>query len=146
MARVPFYAKSENGKLVFSNHREIQEYLHSVNGKQLKVLIERATGRRSDDQNSALHLWFEMLANTLNEAGFSVQQVLAKKMDMDWSAVSVKEFLWRPAQKKLIQKESTTELAKIEEIDLVFDHLNRHLAEKFEIEVPSFPFDPSKRR
>ena len=143
--KYPFYAKSEQGQLKFSNNQEIQEFLHSVDGKQLKITIERATGKRTDTQNDSLHLWFEMLAQRLNEAGFTVQSILAKKIELSWTPTFVKELLWRPAQKKLLGKKSTTELAKIEDIDLIYDHLNLHLGEKFGVEVPAFPFDPNKR-
>jgi hypothetical protein len=52
----------------------------------------------------------------------------------------VKELLWRPAQKAILRKKSTTELFKIEDIDKVWEHLNRHLGEKFGLHVP-FPSD-----
>jgi hypothetical protein len=76
--KYPFYAKSEQGQLKFSNQREISEFLASVSGKQLKITIERATGIRTDTQNDSLHLWFEMLAERLNERGYTIQAILAK--------------------------------------------------------------------
>lgn len=95
---------------------------------------------RTDQQNRALHLWFQLVADELNNAGYTVQLVLQQKMDLDWDKNSVKELLWRSAQKALLKKRSTTELSKQEDIDRVFEHLNRHLGEKFEIHVP-FPVD-----
>ena len=89
-------------------------------------------------QQNALHLWFELVAQALNEGGFNVQLVLKQKMDIDWNKELIKELLWRPAQKIILNKDSTTELLKQGDIDKVFDHLNRHLGEKFWIHVP-FP-------
>lgn len=95
---------------------------------------------RTQKQNSALHLWFSKLADEMNQAGYTVQLVLAQKMDLDWDKDKVKELLWRPAQKAILKKKSTTELSKIEDIDKVWEHLNRHLGEKFGLHVP-FPSD-----
>ncbi len=94
--------------------------------------------QRTTRQNSALHLYFMWLATELNLAGYTVQMVLKQKMDLDWTAEMCKELLWRPAQQAILKKKSTKELSKQQDIDLIYDHLNRHLGEKFEIHVP-FP-------
>ena len=96
--------------------------------------------KRTEQQSRALHLWFKLLADEFNNAGYTVQLVLSKKMDLDWTKDSVKELLWRPAQQAILGKKSTTELFKQQEIDLVYEHLNRHISEKFFIHVP-FPVD-----
>lgn len=93
---------------------------------------------RTDQQNKALHKYFELVADELNSAGFTVQLVLKEKMDLDWQPSMVKELLWRTAQQALLGKSSTTELRKQEDIDRVYDHINRHLSEKFGLHVP-FP-------
>jgi hypothetical protein len=95
---------------------------------------------RTSQQNRSLHLWFKLLAEEFNNAGYTVQLVLSQKMDLDWDAAKIKELLWRPAQKAIVRKKSTTELSKLEDIDKVYEHLNRHLAEKFFIHVP-FPHE-----
>ena len=141
-----FTAKAEKGLLTFSNKRELMDWLLENDNKPLLVSIERMTGVRSFDQNSALHLFFEQLAETLNSAGYTVQQILSKKMDMDWNGSSVKEMLWRPAQIAITKKTSTADLAKVGEIDDIYDHLCRHLGEKFGIKTPPFPNDPTKIR
>lgn len=97
------------------------------------------TPKRTSSQNRALHLWYGMVASELNNAGYTVQMILEKKVDLDFTADIVKDMLWKPAQRALLKKTSTTKLAKQEEIDLVYDHLCRHLGEKFGIEVPPFP-------
>lgn len=138
MKNISLYAKEIDGQLVFNNKRELSIYLQQNKGKKLRVKLERETGVRTGTQNQALHLWFEMLAQELNESGYTVQLVLKEKIDLDWSLESVKELLWRPAQKALVKKKSTTELDKTSNITTVWEHLNRHLGEKFAIHVP-FP-------
>jgi len=93
---------------------------------------------RTGQQNRALHLYYQMLAKELNDAGYTVQLVLKEKIDIDWSPRLIKEILWREAQRAILGKDSTTELSKQGDIDLVYSHLNRHLSEKFGLHV-AFP-------
>ena len=94
--------------------------------------------QRTSQQNRALHKYFKQVADELNQAGYTVQLVLKEKMDLDWNEKSVKELLWKSSQEALTGKKSTTELKKVEDIDVVYEHLTRHLGEKFGISVP-FP-------
>lgn len=123
------YGKSKNGELVFDNKKELVEYLLTVEGKSLVIRIERETGVRSAKQNSSLHLYFELLAAELNSSGYTIQKLLSHAVDLEWSAESIKELLWRPIQKALIKKKSTTQLDRVSEIDQVYDHINRYLSE-----------------
>ena len=106
--------------------------------ERVKALASKLS-TRTPQQNKALHKLFQLLSDELNNAGYSVQEILSKRIDIDWSAYWVKELLWRRSQELVLQKTSTTELKKQEDIDKVYDHLVRHLGEKFGIEVPEFP-------
>jgi hypothetical protein len=79
-----------------------------------------------------------MVADELNDGGYTIQAVLKEKLGVDWNATMVKEVLWKTAQRWITQKASTTELDKSREIDVIYEHLNRHLSEKFGVYVP-FP-------
>lgn len=92
--------------------------------------------KRTNLQNRALHIYFQMLANALNDSGLDMKKVLKPEVDIPWNKDTVKNYLWRPIQKAQIGKESTTELTT-KEIDLIFNTLNRHIA-KFGIHEP-FP-------
>lgn len=94
--------------------------------------------QRTLTQNASLHLWYDLVADELNNAGYTVQLVLKEKVDLNWDGEKVKELLWRPAQQAILGKKSTKDLKKTEDIDKVFDHLTRHLGEKFGLHVP-FP-------
>lgn len=94
---------------------------------------------RTEQQNRALHLYFTQVASALNDAGYDIQKTLTNyRMELDWTPESIKECMWRPAQKALLGKHSTTELSKQEEIDRVYEAVNRFLA-KLEIEHIPFP-------
>lgn len=92
---------------------------------------------RTTQQNKALHVYFRLLADTLNEAGLDQRKVLKPSIDIPWDAKSIKEQLWRPIQNAQIHKKSTKDL-ETTEIDKIYDTLNRHLSEKFGVSVP-FP-------
>jgi hypothetical protein len=94
--------------------------------------------QRTDQQNKALHLWFEHLAEFLNDAGLDQRTVLKPSIEIPWTRESIKEQIWRPVQVAYLEKKSTTELQK-DEIDKIYDILNRHLSEKFHVSLPPFP-------
>lgn len=92
---------------------------------------------RTTTQNSALHVFFRLLAEALNDAGYDMKRVIKPEVDIPWNERSVKEFLWKPIQHAVIDKDSTTRL-DTKQVSQVYDVLNRHLAEKFGVSVP-FP-------
>jgi hypothetical protein len=89
-------------------------------------------------QQKALHLYYQLLADELNDSGWTIQKLLSNTVEINWTKNLIKELLWRPIQKMLTEKESTTNLNKIQEIDLVYEHINRHVSELCGIHVP-FP-------
>lgn len=92
---------------------------------------------RTNQQNKALHLFFTQLADQLNSAGLDMKKTLKENVDIPWQPSSIKEYLWRPIQLAATGKESTTELDS-KEIDDIYDILNKHLGEKFSVNV-AFP-------
>lgn len=92
---------------------------------------------RTNQQNKALHVLFRLLADTLNEHGLDMRKTLKPDVEIPWAAGGVKEYIWRPIQEAQLGKKSTTQLTTVE-IDEVFDTINKHLGEKFNLHVP-FP-------
>ena len=108
------------------------------NGTEFEVTIKKRVDKRTTTQNNALHKYFELVAEALNEAGLTIEKVIKNfTMEHEWSAGAVKEILWREAQRFATQKESTTELDKTKEIDAVWEIVNRFLAK---LKVESIPF------
>lgn len=141
-----FHVKSENKGIKFKSDHQRGLWLtrlSQLDGKEFVLSIDERKPKRSDAQNNALHLWFELLARELNNAGYTVQIVLSHKMDIDWNKELIKDLLWKPAQQAILKKKSTTELRKVEDIDKVWEHLNRHIGEKFGVHVP-FPNNEQK--
>lgn len=98
---------------------------------------EKVYPQRTKQQNKALHVLFSLLAEELNNNGLDMRKTLKPEVEIPWSKMAVKEYLWRPIQQAQFAKKSTTELTT-KEIDEVFDTINRHIGERFGIHIP-FP-------
>ena len=92
---------------------------------------------RTKQQNKALHKYFEIVAETLNNAGLDMRVVPKEEIEIPWSKETIKDFLWRPIQRAYLQKRSTTQL-DTKDIDEIYDILTKHLGEKFGVFV-EFP-------
>ena len=90
--------------------------------------------KRTLTQNNSLHLYCGWLASALNDGGLDMMKVLDTAADIPWTSTSVKEQLWRPVQKAMTGKSSTTEQNKAEFVD-IYDVLSRHISAKFGVSV-----------
>lgn len=94
--------------------------------------------RRTPAQQRALEVYCRELANALNDAGYEMKAVMAAKhVDVPWTQALVKDTLWKPLQKAMLDEISTTEMST-GEVSKVYEVLNRHIAENFGVSVP-FP-------
>ena len=103
--------------------------------------IKPIISTRTEQQNKALHLFFAQLADELNDHGFDMRKLIRQEVEISWTPFSVKEYLWRPIQRILTGKKSTTKLDKTREINLIYDNLNRIIIDRTngEITMPPFP-------
>lgn len=100
--------------------------------------------RRTLTQNAALHLYYEMLATALNDAGLDMRKTLRPEWEIPWTPEMVKEHIWRPVQRLMVECESTTELDKMQ-VSEVYEVINRHMASKHGIHV-AFPCEDDRIR
>ena len=95
--------------------------------------------KRTKKQNNSLHLFCKKLSDELNGKGMYMQIVLKPTYELRWDTKTVKEHLWKPIQRVLIQKPSTTEL-DTSEVTKVHEQLMLALKEKLpEIDFVDFP-------
>jgi hypothetical protein len=111
-------------------------------GHYLEVTIKRKAKQRTITQNAALHLFLTRLAEVLNDAGFDMRRTLKHDAEIPWNPSSAKEFLWKPIQRALTQKTSTTEITTVEPT-VIHETLCRHLGQKLGVVCPEWP---SKKR
>lgn len=117
-------------------HRELDKQWREH--KWLDLEFKRKAKQRTLTQNRALHLFCEWLADTLNEAGYDMRKTLREDVDVPWTQASVKEYLWRPIQIAMTDKQSTTEITTVEPTD-IHAVLSRHLGERLGITCPAWP-------
>ena len=87
------------------------------------------TGKqRTLTQNRALHKFCSMLAEQLNDAGYDFRTFVKEGYPVPFNESLVKEHLWRPIQKAVTGKESTTK-PETHEYSKIYDVLNQKLAE-----------------
>lgn len=101
------------------------------------VMERKGDKQRTLTQNRAIHKYCAMLAKALNDAGWDMRRTLKEDFDIPWTEESAKENLWRPVQRAMLSKESTTALER-QEVSQVFETINRNIGEKTGVYVP-FP-------
>lgn len=126
-----------NSEIKLAEAKRQLENLYREN-KYVEVEVRRKAKQRTLTQNRALHLFCQWLADTLNEAGYDMRRTLREDVDVPWTQASVKEYLWRPIQEAMTQKESTTEITTLEPT-AIHSVLSRHLAQKLGVQCPEWP-------
>lgn len=92
--------------------------------------------QRTAQQNAALHVYFGLIADRLNAAGFDLKHVLARApVAIPCTAHNIKENIWKPIMFVQIGENSTTKM-NTTDIDPIFHTVNRFLAENFGISEP----------
>lgn len=86
---------------------------------------------KTPSQRNAFHIWCDVLATELNDAGLDQRVVFAAMKDgveIPWRKLTVKENLWKPIQEVVVRKafNSTEDLA-IDEHNKVYEVLHRWL-------------------
>jgi len=106
------------------------EWPESTDGWVVTIVPANGPKRpKTDAQRNAFHVWCGLLAEELNAAGFDQRVVFAamrEGVDIPWGKITVKENLWKPIQKAVVQKAFTEEL-EINEHDQIYMVLHRWL-------------------
>ena len=98
-------------------------------GGSLNVSVERER-QRTLTQNRAMRKYWELLAQTLNDAGLDMMAVLKPGIAIPWSAASIEERIWRGVQIAKTGKKSTKEL-DTKDMSIIYDVVNNHLSSTF---------------
>jgi len=86
-------------------------------------------------QNSALHGWLRAISSELNNKGLDMRVVLKDDVEIPWDQNRVKEHLFRPVMKAMLNIDSTKDL-KTHEVNQVVDVLNKKFGQRFGIHIP----------
>lgn len=133
-----YHGEIKSSKLELYQDDIFQMNIQALEGQKIELILRKAKSKnRTELQNRALHKYFSLLAEELNNAGFDMKKTIKEDVDIAWSGMSVKEYLWRPIQKVYLQEQSTTRL-KTGDIDKIYDILNKIIGERTGVFVP-FP-------
>lgn len=99
--------------------------------------------QRTQTQNASLHLFCAQLSDELNDAGFDFRTFVKEGYPVPFNETLVKDYIWRPVQKAITGKDSTTKPDR-KEYGLIYDALNVKLAE-YGIFIP-WPVKKDKKK
>ena len=127
------------------NKSEHEPFLAEVDKMLLfkkMVELKEVKKTRSNLQNRALHLYFTMIADQLNEMGqtFKYESLRGLQMELMFTPELIKTTLWKPLQFHLFGKMSTTNLTT-DDINKIVDIITLYFGEKgILIEFPNDAF------
>ena len=129
-----------NVKIHLNSKKRLDEAISNLNDLELngayEVNIKKLPQTRTEQQRKAIQVYCRELARSWRDAGLSVEYVLSKTLDTEWSEALVKEAIFKKASIMQFNKKSTTDLEP-KEVTVVYDLVNR-FAGQFGIHVP-FP-------
>ena len=98
-------------------------------GKAFELKEKRIT--RTIRQNAAMHKFFEIVSNELNDLGieFTYNGLATKSISMMYTPELVKNFFWRPIQMALFDIKSTVDL-DTHQMNSVIDIITKFFGEK----------------
>ncbi len=102
-------------------------------GQKLYVQFgtDKPTRKMTSKQRSALHVWCDLFAKALNDAGQYRKKVLfstGEVVEVDWTKESFKEDVYKVVLEALSGKDSTEKQDSVEP-SAVADHVNRHIGQ-----------------
>ena len=111
-----------------SNFKYKVDYL--IQNKKI-VELKQLKPTRSSKQNRALHKYFEIISEELNELGIEhqYQGITGKTLSTMYTPDLVKNFVWRPIQTALFDIESTTKIGT-QEIDKIIDVITKFFSDR----------------
>jgi len=134
-----FSTQIKDGELQISSN--MKEYFREKNGEYI-ITVEKRKCKRTLQQNKAMHKYFSMITEELNNSGITLNILLDKieKNGVETMATPtlIKEILWRKIQIAMFDKISTKQLFKTGEIEKIVDVINKLLSE-IGIEYVPFP-------
>ncbi|QDP54015.1 MAG: hypothetical protein Unbinned1502contig1001_2 [Prokaryotic dsDNA virus sp.] len=100
-----------------------------------EVTFSITRGQRTNKQNNALHAYLRDVSEQMCARGMDMREVLKPTVEITPTMQIVKDYMWKPIQEKVLDKASTADLTT-QEVDMVYQVISKHLAEKFDIVVP----------
>lgn len=123
--------------------KKLIDFLLSAKDQSIEVKIHKNT--RTNRQNRALHLYFTLVAEEANNAGYEMRDLVLDNIPIRITLESVKE-LWKTMQKAMYGTTSTTQL-KTNQISEIYDGMNIVISERLKLSIsfPNWDYNNNKR-
>lgn len=121
----------ENGTLDLESNSNLVAHLQKNAGKEFIVEL-KPKGKRSNSQNSSIHLYLTHRAETLADKGHTIQDVVRaiRRAQIIPTMELLKEIVWKGIQWVMFRKKSTTQLDKLE-VDKVYETCEHFFQKEF---------------
>ena len=120
-----------------SKNNDIKKLIDFVlKAKEQSIEVKIYKDTRTNRQNRAMHLYFELAADELSSAGFELRDLVLDNIPIPITSESIK-LLWKQMQEKMYGTTSTTEL-KTNQVGEIYDAMNIVISERLKIHIP-FP-------
>jgi len=121
----------------FHEESEGLEITYSIKNDIVNWFKEKTnTKKRTNPQNAALHLYFTMLADQLNNAGYTFTNYLG--IEIPFTMELIKESIWKPTMFEMFNIKSTTKLTT-KMINELIDVFSKHFGERqIYVEFPNW--------
>lgn len=97
--------------------------------------------QRTNKQNNALHLYFDMISKQFNNLGWQYNYVnpfTGEIVEIPWDLELIKKYVWKPLQFELFGFDKTSSLST-DGINQIIKILDQHFAQKgIDIEFPNW--------
>lgn len=136
----------KNGILKIQDKLTYVELLRELEGKEVDVIISKIFNQRSNEQNKSLHKLFDLVSKDCEKNGVTVNMIIEALNKKGFDIITTPQFikeLWRMFQIVALEKHSTTELEKLDDIEKVYEPFSRFVGENWRISIP-FPSTENK--
>lgn len=114
------------------SRKALMKYIED--NKDRDVLFKLVQPTRTNQQNKGIHAFCNEVAKQMEARGLDMKTVLKEGVPISPTKELIKEYMWKPIQKALTGKESTTAINK-KQVNEVYEYLSKLLAEKYDINV-----------
>jgi len=111
--------------------KEAKERFSKLIEKGAIIELTEVSNSRTTQQNRALHLYFTMIAEQLNELGLQYQytSIVGEIFELRYTTELVKEYVWRPLQVALFKIERTKKI-NTQQINEIIDVITLFFSER----------------
>lgn len=130
-----YFYKTDNGLMPMESCKPFDKL---EIGEEIEIDIKNQSVR-TILQNRALHKYFTIIANELNDLGIEYQYtgISGKTFELRYTTDLVKTFIWKPIQLALFNIESTTKI-NTQQINEIVDVLTKFFGDRgIVVEFPS---------